>query len=350
MKAAAALLLFFQLRAAAAPPAEGKAAASAAAELRLGGAELVQIEGFTGPDGDIPCRPRSYSNTWHYKFRSGGEWLTVDACGPDVLNVSRDLSVGEPSEKLPYRVAEPSKVLKKLAAEGLFKPEPDPYGRSVLMRAAVLPAGDGRPAGCYWRVSQGKAAALADCSAEKAWKLSAAAPKAKAQAGPEGPATKGRDTAGRYASLAVAEIRKKVPDAGLLFVEALADRTGSARCVAPEDGWSFVFGSRSMGSQQAFGGCAGKTSSQFVTFDGKGTSDLARLDPVTLPFKDSDHAVSRLPKGALGGCSTVSMKLKNFKPAYAPAAGHSQVWIIDCGSRRYLVDARTGSYLGPGKK
>ncbi|MDA8130164.1 MAG: hypothetical protein M0011_01535 [Elusimicrobia bacterium] len=350
MTAAVCLLLLLPLRAGAAAPDDGRADAAAAAGLRLEGPALVQIEGFTGPDGDVPCRPRSFSNTWHYKFRSGGEWLTVDACGSDVINVSRDLSGGGPSEKLPYRLAAPSKVLKKLAADGVFTAEADPYGRSVLMRAAVQPAKDGRPAGCYWHVSQGKAEALADCAGERTWKITAAPPKARAAGAASGDAVKGRDTAGRYSAKAVEAIRKQVPDARLMFVEALVDRTGSAKCMAPEDGWSFVFASRSMASQQAFGGCAGKTASQYVTFDGKGTSEMARLEPVSLPFKDSDYALSKLPKDVLKGYSTISMKLKNFKPAYAPVTGHSQVWMIDCGSLRYLVDARTGSYLGTAGK
>lgn len=350
---AGVLWLLLALPAGAAGPADGRGTASAEAGLRAEGAELVEIDGFAGPTGDIPCRGKSFSNAWHYKFfvPSSGEWLIVNACGDNFINAARHfpyMKSGEPTKKLPYAYAEPAAVLKKLQADGLFTPEPNPFSRDIQMKLRLLPAKDGRPEGCYWSVSQGKVKVLADCAAEKTWKLGKAA--AGAPGGKAKPAVKGKDAAFRYADLAVATMRKKTPDAQLMLVETLADRTGSTKCVDPKDGWSFVFASRSAGTTSLFGGCKNKTAAEYMLFDGQYSFDFNKMAPITLPFKDSDHALAQVPKDCVNNTSSISMKLKGFKPAHAPAAGHGQVWVIDCGSLRYLVDAQTGVYLGPGKK
>lgn len=350
--AAGALWLLLALPAGAAAPAEGRGTAAAEAELRAEGAELVEIEGFAGPTGDIPCRGKSFSNAWHYKFfvPSSGEWLIVNACGDNFINAARHfpyMKSGEPTKKLPYAYAAPEAVLKKLKDDGLFTPEPNPFSRDIQMKLRILPAKDGRPEGCYWSVSQGKVKVLADCAGEKTWKLGKAAPGA---AKGKAPAVKGKDAAFKYANLAVTTMRKKTPDAELMLVETLADRTGSTKCVDPKDGWSFVFASRASGATSLFSGCKNKTAAEYMLFDGQYSFDRNKTAPITLPFKDSDYALAQVPKDCVNNSATVSMKLKGFKPAHAPVAGHGQVWVIDCGSLRYLVDAQTGTYLGPGKK
>lgn len=343
------LLLLLVPPSPAAGPAAGIRAATEGAELRTEGPELVEIEGFAGTDGDIPCSRNSYSNSWHYKFHSAEGWFLVNACGPNFINSSRHMPYGrsgEPDKRLPAAFAAPAEVLEKLAADGVFVPAPNPYDRDVLMNIRFLPAAGGRPAGCYWTVSQGKVKALADCAAEKTWKLSGPRPAAKTVEG--GPLVKGRDTAGRYVQEAIDTIRRQRPGAKLMFIETLADRTGSAKCVIPEDGWSYVFFYN--GGKSGFGACMGKTAAQYVSFDGSAGGEFDRLDPITPPFKDSDFALSRVPKGFVANCATLSMKLQNFKPAFAPSAGHSLVWTIDCGLQRHLVDAHTGGYIGPSKK
>lgn len=353
MKTLSALtgLLLLALPAAAAGPAEGIAAAREAAELRLEGAELVEIEGFAGTDGGIPCSRSSYSNSWHYKFHSAGEWMIVNACGPNFLNAAKHLpymKTDEPERRLPASFATTAEVLKKLSADGNFRPLPNPYDRDVLMRIRHLPARDGRPAGCYWAVSQGKAKALADCGAEKTWKLGGPA---AAKAGKlQGPATKGIDTAGRYVQPALDTIPRKVPGARLMLIESLVDRNGSAKCIEPKDGWSYVFAVQGKGASSGFAGCRGKTAADYVLFDGGNAGNLDKLDPIAPPFKDSDFALSQVPKACVQNYSTISMKLQNFKARYALFAGHSLVWTIDCGSNRHIVDGHTGKYLGPGSK
>ncbi|MHB0995819.1 MAG: hypothetical protein ACYC2I_05555 [Elusimicrobiales bacterium] len=354
MKARAAILLCLLAAgpAAAAGPSEGLGAALGEAELRYGGAELVEIEGFTGPDGQIPCTRASYSNSWHYKFRTGSDWYIVNACGPNVVNAARHMpynSSGEPVRRLPGRFASPTEVLEKLKTDGVFAPAPNPLGdRDVLLRIRFLPAKDGRPEGCYWFASQGRAKALADCAAQTTWKLSAPA---RSAGGAAGAAAKGKDPAGRYARQAIDAIKAKHPDARLMLVESLVDRTGSAKCIDPKDGWTYVFARPGAGQAiSAFAGCRGKTTADYILFDGRNAGDLGKLDQITPPFKDSDWALSQVPADCTKNYSTISMKLKNFKARYAPVTGHSLVWIVDCGSKRYLVDAHTGKYLGPGDK
>jgi hypothetical protein len=352
------MLLLAAGPAAAAGPAEGLAAAREGAELRYPGADLVEIEGFAGPDGQIPCSRSSYSNSWHYKFHSGGEWYLVNACGGNFVNAASHMPydrTGEPTEPLPRSFAAPAEVLKKLKADGAFEPVPNPLGdRDVLLRVRLLPAKDGRPAGCYWFVSQGKAKAFADCAAEKTWKTGAAAPAAAggtAKGGAaKGLAVKGKDPAGRYAAKAIETIRAKVPDARLILIESLVDRSGSSKCLEPKDGWSYVFARAGAAhASSAFGGCKGKTTAEFVLFDGR-SADVNLLDPISPPFKDSDWALAQVPADCVKNYSTISMKLRNYKARYAPVTGHSLVWTVDCGSKRYLVDAQNGKYLGPAAK
>ncbi|OGR63109.1 MAG: hypothetical protein A2X31_13575 [Elusimicrobia bacterium GWB2_63_22] len=353
MKTLSALagLLFLAFPAAAAGPADGIAAAAEEALLRDGGGDLVEIEGFAGPDGNIPCSRGSYSNSWHYKFYAAGDWLQVNACGPNVLNSARHRPysrANEPDRRLPASFAPPAEVLKKLAADKIFTPAPNPYDRDVLMRIRLLPAKDGRPEGCYWYVAQGRAKALTDCDAAKAWKLGGApAPKAGKL---QGPAAKGIDTAGRYVQRALDTIPRKALGARLMLIESLVDRNGSAKCIEPKDGWSYVFALPGKKASSAFAGCRGKTTSDYVLFDGANAGDIDKLDPIAPPFKDSDFALSQVPKDCVKGYATLSMKLQNFKPRYSPFAGHSLVWTIDCGSKRHIVDGHTGRYLGPGSK
>lgn len=348
----AGLCLLASAPARAAGPAEGTAAASAEAEFRMEGAELVEIEGFTDAAGDIPCSRKSFSNSWHYKFHSSGAWLKVNACAGTVINAAKHLpyrSGQEPRTKLQYSYASPAEVLRKLDSDGVFRPVPNPLDRDVLMRISHLPAKDGRPAGCYWYVSQGRAKAVTDCMAEKTWKLGGKAPSARGSSGGAGFTGKGHDTANRYVQAAIKTMRHKFPDTRLMFLEALVDRTGNAKCVSAEDGWSYVFSSPGMASVSSFAGCRGGTATEFVSFDGRNTTGLDTLDPITLPFKDSNFALSRVPKDCRA-YSTISMKLQKFKPGHSPFSGHSLIWTIDCGSLRYYVDANNGGYLGPGKK
>ena len=330
----------------AAAPADGRPTAVAEAELRAPDAVLVEIEGFTAPDGGIPCRGKSFSNAWHYKFYvpSSGEWLIVNACGDDFINAAKHFPYrnSDESEKaLPRSLAAPAAVLKKLKDDGLFSPEPNPFSRDIQMLARLLPEKDGRPAGCYWAVAQGKAKFFADCEAKQAWKLSAGAGKAKAGDGAIKAVVKGKDTAGRYASLAVDYMRKKIPDSRLIMVETLADRTGSAKCVDTKDGWTFLFFSPKMGIH-SFGGCRNKTSAELGDFDNKHGTDAAHLDAIILPFKDSDYAISQVPKDCREAHQTFSMKLANYKAGHSPAGGRSQVWTVNCGAKKFYVDANTG--------
>ena len=354
----APLLLLLCLAAApaarAAAPADGRPTAAAEAELRSPDAVLVEIEGFTSPDGDIPCKGSSYSNAWHYKFYvpSSGEWLIVNACADNFINAAKDypyMKTDEPDKPLPRSLAAPAAVLKKLKADGLFSPEPNPFSRDIQMLARLLPARNGRPAGCYWTVAQGKAKFVADCEARQAWKLSAASGKPKAAAGALQPAVKGKDTAGRYASLAVDYMRKKVPDSRLVFVETLTDRTGSAKCIDPKDGWIFVFASRTAGTS-TFEGCRGKTSVELTDFDNKYAVKTSELETIILPFRDSDLALAQVPKECVEAHPTISMKLANYKAGHSPAAGRSQVWTVNCGSKKFYVDANTGQPVPVGVK
>ena len=117
-------LVFSALPAAAAGPAEGIATAREGAELRTEGPELVEIEGFAGADGEIPCSRSSYSNSWHYKFHSADGWFLVNACGQNFLNTSKHTpygKAGEPEKLLPASFAAPAEVLKKMAADGGFQ-------------------------------------------------------------------------------------------------------------------------------------------------------------------------------------------------------------------------------------
>ncbi len=349
MKNTAILCLLLALPAGAAGPREGINTAAGEAEYRVTDAELVEIEGFTSPEGDIPCAPKSYSNNWHYKFYSpsSGEWLLVNACGPGFMNVAKnipDRASEEPTKRLPPSFADPGTVLKKMAADGVFSGTGDARNREILMKVRNLPAKDGRPAGCYWTVSQGRAKALADCEAEKTWKLGgAAAPKLAA-----GAAIKGADTAGRYTRLAVEAARRKYPGAQFLGVESLVDKTGSSKCLIADDGWAFIFYSPELSSSVTVGACKGKVALGGVDFSGK-FSGISTLDMVPQQFKDSDAALTHVPP-ACRNYSTLTMKLKNFKPKFSPFAGHNLIWSVDCGSSRHLVDGYTGAYLGLEKK
>jgi len=336
-KNAALLALLLALPAAGAGPKEGISTAAGEAEVRVPDAELVEIEGFASPDGDIPCAANSFSSNWHYKFYSGatGEWLVVNACGTRFMNAAKHFPARKDEEsvtRLPAVFADPASVLKKMQADGVFTGTGSAREREILMKVRNLPETDGRPAGCYWLVSQGKARAAADCRNKTSWKLGeGTGPKLAAAF------TKGKDTAGRYSDLAVKTARRKNPGAQLVAVEALVDRTGSAKCVGPEDGWSFIFSAPGLSGNLTFQACNGKTAMEEIDFSGRAGSGK-NLAPIPLPFKDSDVSLAKAPQDCAKGHSTISMKLHNF------------IWTADCGSLRYYMDGYTGQYLGPGKK
>lgn len=345
----AALLL--AAPAAAAGPADGRATAAAEAGLRLGGAELVEIEGFTAPDGSIPCSRRSFSNSWHYKFHSGGQWLIVNACGADFINAARHnpyRSPDEPRKKLPYAFAAPADVLKKMELDGVFKPVPNPLSRDVLMRVRVLPAAAGRPEGCYWFVSQGKTKALADCAGEKTWALGApAAGKFKAQ-DPAAPRLKPKKaksglTAGKFMAGALALARAKSPGAYLLNIEGIVATDGSLDC-GSNIPWQYTFAMPEINNfARTSVDCGGRLSSLSLGEFDRGR-DFAGLGKASSHFRDSDEAASVVP----GKCQhkRIVMKLRNYKPGKSPVPGHTFLWELHCGSQHHYIDAVKGLYLG----
>ena len=348
IKNTAILCLMLALPADAAGPREGIGTAAGEAEFRVADAELVEIEGFTSPEGELPCSPRSYSNNWHYKFYSpsSGEWLLVNACGPDFMNVAKHIPnpvSEEPTKRLPASFADPGTVLKKMADDGVFRGAGDARNREVLMKLRHLPEKDGREAGCYWTVSRGKAKALADCEAGKIWKLGGGA----ATAAIAGPPIKGNDTAGKYPRLAIETARRRNPEARLMAVESLVDKTGSSKCVIPDDGWTFIFLLPYPSGAFTVGACKGKVARGV---DASKFGRLNTLDPLPQQFKDSDLALAKVPPACVNNHSILIMKLQNFKPKFTPFAGHTLIWTVDCGSSRHLIDGYTGTYLGPGKK
>lgn len=338
----AALLLAAAARAAG--PGAGMGVALGEAELRYPDARLVEIEGFTDVAGDIPCKGRSYSRVWHYKYfiPSSGEWLIVNACGETFVNAAKHipyLKSGEPTLAVPERFAAPAEVLRRLKEDKLLAPEPNRFSLDLRLQLRMHPARDGRPAGCYWTASQGKAAAMTDCGAEKSWSLAKGKPAAAGTSGSLKPAKKAKDAAGRYARVAVDYMKKKYPDARLLAVEALTDGTGSAKCVSPRDGWLFTFHSRT-GGFPVVKGCGGKTEAELTDMDGRHSLSLSKYDALVLPFRDSDWALAQIA----ADCPhpTRTMRLANYKAGHSPAAGRSQVWTVTCGSQKHHVDALTG--------
>lgn len=343
----AAILLLSLAPAFAAGTSEGLKTAAEAAELRLPGSELVEIEGFTDPEGDIPCVKRSLASVWHYKFYddTSAKWLIVNSCGDVFVNAAENLpylKAEEPTRALPASFSDSAAVLKKLYKASAFRPGGGTQNREILMNVRYLPEKDGRPAGCYWTVSLGKQKVFMDCAGKKHWAAAGSSgPKLK-----PGPFLKGKDTAGRYTKVLTGAMSRKYPGALLIGVETLADRTGSAKCLDANDGWTFIFGTRT-GIMTA-GGCKGKTVIGGMDFDSKFSG--ANLAPLPADFKDSDFSLSRTPPACAAEHNTVSMKLKNFKPGFTPFAGHNLLWTIDCGALRYYVDGYTGQYLGPGKR
>jgi hypothetical protein len=345
---AAALLAWLAPHAAfAAGPREGLSAAAEAAQARLPGSELVEVEGFTDPEGDIPCSAKALANVWHYKFYSEADakWLVANSCGDIFMNAAENLPYlksEEPTVPLPAEFADSTAVLEKLDKAGALQLPGGTSSREILMNVRILPAKDGRPAGCYWTVKAGKQKAFMDCAGKKHW----AAPGPKGPALAVKPVTKGKDTAARYTKVLVEAVSRKYPGSVLMGIETLADRTGSAKCLTPGDGWTFIFHTQS--GVVTAGGCKGKTVLTGLDFDGKYT--VADLDALSENFKDSDFSLSQTPPACVGEHGTISMKLRSFKPKVTPFAGHSLIWTIDCGSLRYYVDGFTGKYLGPGKK
>lgn len=344
----AAVLMLLASWTRAAGPLEGVKTASEAAEFRTAGAELVEIEGFSDPEGDISCSGKSFSDTWHYKFYSPayGGWLMINACGDNFVNAAKHFpyrKAEEPTKALPASFADSGAVLEKLDRDGVFQGTGGTRNREILMNIRYHPEKNGRPAGCYWTVSQGKQKVLTGCDGKKHW-VAAAGGKPKLA---PGKMLKGKDTAAKYAKLAAETVGRKYPGARMMYAESLADRTGSAKCLSPADGWTFVFSSRELKTSITFGGCRGKTSLEEVDFTGK-TGNIRSLDPLPLQFKDSDFVLSQTPAACVH--ATVLMKLQNFKPEFTPFTGHNLLWTVDCGSLRYYLDGYTGKYLGPGKK
>jgi hypothetical protein len=177
----AAVVLMLASWTEAAGPLDGVKTASEAAQSKAAGAELVEIEGFADPEGDIPCSGRSFSNTWHYKFHSSsyGGWFIVNVCGGNFINAARHFPLRkseEPTRALPVSFADSGAVLEKLDRDGVFHGTGGTRNREILMDIRYLPEKDGRPAGCYWTVSQGKEKALTDCYGKKHWAAGKAKP------------------------------------------------------------------------------------------------------------------------------------------------------------------------------
>lgn len=337
------------------------AAAKGTAAARAPGSALVEIEGFADWNGDIPCGKR-YSNTWHYKFFSASDssWYLVNACGDAVMNSAKHYpgdATAEPRTTLPRAFMNSADIIKKLKAEGMFKEKSKSLDRDMYMRMAFLPESGPRPAGCYWAVTRAKEKTLMDCEGTKRYSAAPPPPKAAPEEKESaldqvggGKKVKGRDTAARYVKVAIKAMQKKYPGAVLKAVESLVDRTGSAKCIAADDGWSLIFSVPGMKTESpVLGGCKGKTEFMASDYSGK-NSYVNAYAAMPDSFKNSDEAISVVPASCLAGHSTAIMKLQKFSPKASPVNGHTFIWQIDCGQKRYYVDAVTGLSLGEGRK
>lgn len=326
---------------------EGMGAAMGAAELRDASLRLVEIEAFADEAGDIPCGRRSFSNTWKYKFYSrDAGWAVVNACGGTVLNYAGHKpynTAKEPVISLPD-----SFIDSTAAAEKIYGAGADAKKRDSLMRFAYYPEAADRPAGFYWRITRKRKTVYVDTEGEKTWGDAPVAAAPKGSSGGKGKYVKGRDPAAKYYNVAVTEVRKKYAGAQLRMIEAIADRTGSAKCVDEMDGWWFIFYVPGMNTFASLTGCMNKTMHHGVDFEGRNA--VGPLEEIPALFKDSDWAVSRIPKSACSGLSSMTMRLKNYRHGKCPVAGCGFVWVITCGSTEHFVDARAGDYLGAAEK
>ena len=348
-------VLFLAAPARSAGPQDGVGTAQNAASARLTGAILVEVEGFADPKGDIPCARNSFSFAWHYKFYSPAsrEWLLVNACGSRLVNTSRhfpSMNVAEPTPRVPFDFADSAAVLEKLAKAGAFKGTGSAKEREILMNMRIQPAKKGAAPACHWTVSQGRAKAVIDCAGEKII-TAPAQPAAPAGKGAGGAVIKGKDTAGRDIAQALSAVGRKYPRLALLNIETLADKTGSAKCIvaAEGDGWSFNFYGPGKPDTVTYSACKGKTLLQEMNFAGKPVN-ITRLSPIPGSFKNSDEAMTKIPKSCLASHSTFTMRLNNFAAAKTPVTGHNLLWTVECGTLRYYVDAATGRFLGGGEK
>lgn len=350
------LLAVLLLAAAIAAPRAGAAEASGAragipaaageADLRAPGASLVEIEGFTDPQGRIPCGRRSFSNSWHYKFYDGADWMLVNACAGNAINAAKHIpydKTGEPAMTLPASFSDSPEILEGLKKAGFFLAPPSPYERDILMKVSRLPAKADRPEGCYWTVSRGKERVVTDCAGERRWT------EAKPGSGKTAAPAK-TDSAGKYRDLAIATVRRKHPRAVLMAVESLVDKKGGAKCVTAgsTDGWVFVFRLPDAGTNAVFSACRGKTFLEEADFTGK-TGYVRDYVPMPDQFKDSSEAILKLP-AACSSRSTILLRLHKYKPGMSPVKSYPFLWTADCGAARFYVDAATGRYLGEGVK
>lgn len=326
---------------------EGIGAAMGAAELRDGSFRLVEIEAFADESGDIPCGKRSFANTWKYKFYSRDSgWAVVNACGGSVLNYAghRPYDVSkEPVIELPRSFADSPAAAEKVYGAGASSRK-----RNSLMRAAYYKGAGDRPDGFYWKVSKGKKSVFVSADGEKKWGDAPIASAPKGDSGAEAKFVRARDAAAKYYKVAVDAVGKKYPGAQLRMVEAITDRTGSAKCIDETDGWWFVFYAPGMKAFPRLTGCGNKTMHHGIDYDGG--SSGAGLERIPADFKDSDSAAASIPKSSCSGLANYTMRLKNYRHGECPVGGPGFVWVVTCGSTEHFVDARTGGYLGAVEK
>ncbi|MDQ7772922.1 MAG: hypothetical protein RDU13_05295 [Elusimicrobiales bacterium] len=344
------LLAFMMLSAPAAWAAsarEGMGAAMGAAELRDASFRLVEIEAFADEAGDISCAKRSFANTWKYKFYSrGAGWAVVSACGGTVLNYAghRPYDTGrEPVMELPGSFADSPAAAEKVHGSGAASKK-----RDSLMNFAYHKGDGDRPDGFYWKVTRGRKSVFVSADGDKKWGESPVASATAGASGPKGKFLKARDPAAKYYQVAVTEVRKKYPGAQLRMVEAITDRTGSAKCLDEQDGWWFIFYAPQMKTYASLSGCNNKTMHRGVDYEGRNA--LAGMLELPADFRDSDAAAAALPGGACSGLSSSTMRLKNYRRGKSPVGGGDFVWTVTCGSTEHFVDARTGRYLGAAEK
>lgn len=322
---------------------EGIGAAMGAAELRDASFRLVEIEAFADESGNIPCGKRSFANTWKYKFYSRDSgWAVVNACAGTVLNYAGHRPYDdskEPVTELPRSFAD-----SPAAAEKVYGAASSSKKRDNLMRFAYYKADGDRPDGFYWKVSKGRKSVFVSADGDKKWGESPVASRPKGAAGDRNKFVKARDAAAKYYKVAVDAVGKKYPGAQLRMVEAITDRTGSAKCLDEMDGWWFIFYSPQMKTYASLSGCNNKTMHRGVDYEGRNA--LSGLSTIPADFKDSDSAAAALPKSSCTGLSGYTMRLKNYRQGECPVGGNGFVWAVTCGSTEHFVDARTGLYLG----
>ena len=374
---ALALLAAAPLRALEAVPLQGSAGAHlrevwAQARGKYPDAKLISITSATGAEGRARCSPTApFQNGWRFTFYSpsADEFAMMGECGGKIAGPLRQLRTRGAEVgmlNISGKFIDSDQAMRTLGRLGVNLKEIDektPGKRPFSLSLSRLDDERFKERPIVWKVHAGGETWYVDAVHNEKlnperygldYSVQLASAIANSETLAERPKRDNVYTAKEDLEQALSYARKHYAEAVLMAVEGFVDAWGGSPCTGPGDGWAYYFYNARRRSFEVVFACNG--------FVGPGPTrnipvDLAKHDPITSTYVDSDAAVDGLlvthgdafhePMGRrFTQKGTLLLRQYKLPPYKDPTLWKVKtLWELSVGRTRFMMDAVNGRMI-----